>query len=737
MEFQFLIDLLWKRRWLILSTLLIASVATFFITGLLEDKYKSDSVVTTGIVKYRGVTLTPDNPFIQKFQIESAFNDRMELLKSRRVIRLLSNALLEHDLTAQAGDGQPFRHPNLAENGLTAEELNSIGTALFVRNDSVSQTKVEQINNRRLNDVLKAYRYDYESLISALGITRVSDTDLLNFTFTSESPELSHYALTTYLNDFFDFYEDEILSSEGKTVKFYREWAAGKKDSLDAKTRQINYYNQSERLVDLEAQSETVVNQLKDLELELEKEKGKIPGLKSSINSLRQYIQKYNRDHGSAYADDAFFKTDIQEISSQIETYQNQYVESGYSDESAKEKVESLRLRKEGLLKRLAKKRFSSDDNLQERNEKLIQQRIEKELELERAQANVFSLTTEINSIRGRQSKLVGDNAQIQQMNEERKVLQQEYLEIMDKLQDAELAFQGTENPMEIIEYPALPEKPESKNRALLAAFSGVAGASLATMFILFLGLIDRGYRTVGQLKNFIDLPVLGLLQNLKGKNQDVHQILTAPSAKKSVLKFRESLRKLRFVIDQAGGDVFLFTSPKKGEGKTSIATLLAATMSNQGNSVLLIDANFKNNTLSQNGVQRAGDVLRPGMFYQEFAIPDPQPLYLHGQPVERVSLLPNSGGYISPIEIATPDQWRLMLLEYKSQFDYIFIEGPACNDYADSLEIAPFCDQTIYIIDANSKRSSKDEESVRLLKATGTPLLGVIFNRAAQEDSL
>src|SRR6185312_7590725 len=73
-----------------------------------------------------------------------------------------------------------------------------------------------------------------------------------------------------------------------------------------------------------------------------------------------------------------------------------------------------------------------------------------------------------------------------------------------------------------------------------------------------------------------------------------------ADSKNRGSSMFRELLRKLRFEMEFSGKKIFLFTSAKPGEGKTTIIKALAYSLSLSHKKVLIIDTQFPNNTLTR-----------------------------------------------------------------------------------------------------------------------------------------
>ena len=99
MELRYFFLILSKRKWLLLSVIIVAAVATAFIVGILPKKYKSSSVIETGLIDYKSVRAVGEaNPFIQEFEIESKFANLTELMKGRPAINALTKKLILHDL---------------------------------------------------------------------------------------------------------------------------------------------------------------------------------------------------------------------------------------------------------------------------------------------------------------------------------------------------------------------------------------------------------------------------------------------------------------------------------------------------------------------------------------------------------------------------------------------------------------------------------------------------------------
>jgi len=108
MDFQFFIDTLNRRKWLLLGVSLLAAIATLLVMLQMPQKYRANAQVATGIIDYKGVRLERENPFVQKFQVENAFSNLITNMQGRATLNKLSELMLAHDLTSE----KPFRTPD-------------------------------------------------------------------------------------------------------------------------------------------------------------------------------------------------------------------------------------------------------------------------------------------------------------------------------------------------------------------------------------------------------------------------------------------------------------------------------------------------------------------------------------------------------------------------------------------------------------------------------------------------
>jgi Mrp family chromosome partitioning ATPase len=197
---------------------------------------------------------------------------------------------------------------------------------------------------------------------------------------------------------------------------------------------------------------------------------------------------------------------------------------------------------------------------------------------------------------------------------------------------------------------------------------------------------------------------------------------------------FKESLRKLRHEIEMSKAQSFLFMSLKEREGKSFVVAALAHALALKHKKVLLIDMNFKNNTLT---LLTSATVPKTNL-NNNIITSNQLPTTATNATdlgfqinLSEVDIIGNKGGYQSPSELLSGVDFIRKVEYFKTQYDYVFFEVAAINNYSDTRELVPYVEKIIPILDATTKISSKDAEGIAFMNSLNGKMLGAILNKA------
>ena len=171
--------------------------------------------------------------------------------------------------------------------------------------------------------------------------------------------------------------------------------------------------------------------------------------------------------------------------------------------------------------------------------------------------------------------------------------------------------------------YPAAPPQSKSKPKtALVMALGIIGGLALGIALGLLRDVMDRVFRTSAQIEAALELPCLSLVPALRAPktpkpafgsrqaDQDLRHrtISTRPGIHSSVIskpfsRFAEAIRSIKLAIDlnptKTSNQVIGITSALPNEGKTTIAASLAQLIGHSGKSVIIVDCDLRNPSLS------------------------------------------------------------------------------------------------------------------------------------------
>jgi capsular exopolysaccharide synthesis family protein len=199
-----------------------------------------------------------------------------------------------------------------------------------------------------------------------------------------------------------------------------------------------------------------------------------------------------------------------------------------------------------------------------------------------------------------------------------------------------------------------------------------------------------------------------------------------ATRAQTAAARDEEDYRRLRanllFTPGYAELHSILVTSTRHGEGATRVAVGLArALAAEQGTRVLLLEANLRTPALNKqlplsNGLGLS-DVLA-GEVNIEAAVQRLDELNL--------SVVP-AGSRVATIDC---EAIAAAVTQLQSQFDFVILDTPPVNRYADVAALAPKMDGVILVVEADKTPVAEAESAKRNLDRVGARLFGVVLNR-------
>ena len=731
MDLLYLLYSLLRKKWIIVGCTLLGVAAGFGFTFLKKKQYVAFAQYSTGFTMENKVKLT-ENDNLNFYEIDLRFNNVIETFKSAKVLGMLSYKLMLHDLE----DKRPFRQ--LSEDQKQNEALKTIN---IEKAKDILRRKIDYIDlvspydaeEKKVYDLIRLYGYDGETLFNNLQFDRVNRTDFINIFFKSENPELSAFVVNTIGDQFIRFF-NSIYGIRTQDAKVKLDSLIKQKEAEMVRlTETLRHFKDSLGPPSIGERASQAMTTVTTLTSDYQKELAKLNGLRAELRSVDEQLKVLNTPTTGAVNNNAEIMR-LRNTNSQLEldkagkTDEEKRLIQAKIDANAQKLIDLGRLNSPNAQKKIEKD-SEKRDQLVGRKTDLIQQIIA-------AERNVQLFLEEKNKYEKIGS--VGGGAEVSQqfIENELETATKEYNQLRNTLQSTLDLNVNPENNIKPVLPGQPPINPEPSRRVLFMGIAGVLMAFLSSFIILLLEFMDTSYKTPSIFNRSAKLRTLCIINRVDFKEKPLtdyfHTNGQTDRGKEETI-FVENLRKLRYELEQSGKKIFLVTSTRVAEGKTTIIEALANSFSLSKKKVLLIDANFSNNTLTDKFAAKPAleqfSVNGTATAHEKF-------INIASQtPIPFTDIVGCKEGNYTPSEVLPKNNLLENLKSITGEYDFVFIEGAALNTHADSKELSKYAEGIISVFSARSSLRPTDKESIEYLKSTGNKFTGAVFNQVEPEN--
>jgi hypothetical protein len=236
----------------------------------------------------------------------------------------------------------------------------------------------------------------------------------------------------------------------------------------------------------------------------------------------------------------------------------------------------------------------------QEELKRLETQRDELKLNLEIKKKDLADLEEKIKKLRSEVSGISTTQANTSDYEREVKLASDEYMNAQDKYTAARNKSLIIGSSIRQILEGQPSYQPEQTQTPLWLGMVGGGSFLITALIILLVNYADPTIRVSSRLEKLTGLKNIGSVNLLKSKDFNMREIFNDRSTNKEYETFSHFLRKLRYEIQSAEGKVFLITSTQVKAGKTFLIISLSYALSLVSKKVLIIDTNFRHNSLTK-----------------------------------------------------------------------------------------------------------------------------------------
>lgn len=276
----------------------------------------------------------------------------------------------------------------------------------------------------------------------------------------------------------------------------------------------------------------------------------------------------------------------------------------------------------------------------------------------------------------------------------------------------------------EFLNEPELQESPINRPSVKKdLAMGGLAGVALGMGLILIYALLRKTIRNEEDLKQTLNVELLGMLPEVKEK-----KIIITEKWKKSS-RYQEDIYSLQnrvdYLMKRDGQKVLLVTSTEPSEGKTTVAVNLALAMAQRGEKVLLIDGDIRKPDINKRfsviqSEKTMMDVLKGEAKVDEAAV------YLEN---EGLYVLGCEKPMSNPVSVISSNRMKNLVEQAREFADVVIMDTPPAGILADAAHYYDYADGVLMVIRQDWANQSRILDAVQDLPGQGGKVLGCVMN--------
>ena len=351
-------------------------------------------------------------------------------------------------------------------------------------------------------------------------------------------------------------------------------------------------------------------------------------------------------------------------------------------------------------------------------------------LDAEGAEARVATLEAELRNLESRallQSQEAVRIRQLEREAEASRVVYENFLGRLKETSEQEALQTADARVLSPAEIPLSANTDRSSRTQLLSVLLGLT-AGVGIVFLL--DKLNNTFRSPAQLEQMTGEYVLGVLPVLGRRLHRKEVIGYFRDNPKSALA--EAVRSLRTSILFSDVDnppkTIMFTSSVPKEGKSTTSMLVALTSRQMGKSAIIVDCDLRLPSIAQ---LYSDDIGEHGLLSAiEGSVPIEEAIYR--DPTTGLDVLMTTPGEprssVNAADILSSKRFEDIIEFLKSRYDLVILDTPPTLVVADARILASHVDAVVYVVHWDRTPRAAVQEGLRDLRSVKAPIIGVAF---------
>ena len=577
---------------------------------------------------------------------------------------------------------------------------------------------------------------DGNSLRPQLKVDLLGGTDLIQVSYKDPNPQFAADVVNALMTV---YVEEQIRGNQSEPAlarKFINQQIPDIKSQVDLAESELAKFRADNKIVDLQEEKQTIVRELGNLNRQIALVGSKYRGVQAQAATLQQQIG-LSLEQAIA-ADQLGNEPVVNSIIDGMTITENQLIRERRRFKDGHPNIVSLQEKKANLNRQLQQLVSRTIGQGVRVSPGLMRNHQYKPGELEEfigLKIQELSLRRQSLALAQAQQLVLNRAQEIPQLdNKEQELLlaytiaDKNYKNLLDSLQEIELAIEQDTSNVEIVE-PAIIPLNGTSSRMKLLALGVMGGLFWANAAVLFLEFRDRSLKTISEIRKKLPYTILGIIPQDNDMRSQLGVIVEqAPDSYTSEI-YRMIQTNLTARNSQVPPQVILVTSSVPGEGKSTVTANLAAAISQLGNRVLLIDGDLRKPTQHRlwncDDCQGIREVIQGESKLAEAVT----------QPRQKLDLLASGEIVSNPLGILDSAVMSQLITKGKKDYDLVLIDAPPLPVTADILTLNKLVDGVLFVSRPGVIEHESAELAQEILETIQDKILGMVINGVSAKE--
>lgn len=707
------------RKWFILGVTALAIVASFIMTLSMTPTYRAETIIKIAPETKSAIKL--DIGVSGGGEAEQYYRTQGRLLQSKAIARKVIDALKLESMysTSNVPVAKPF-YTDFVE-GLRAKVSQDTG-----------ENTPSAIKNMPVTNSPEA------AFLGGLAVNRLGKSQLMSISYESINPELSANIVNSLAQQFIKTNLDSRVDSTSYAKLFLEKEMQAAKERLKESEAEMIAYEKQYNVVDNTGNASTLIrqrllsinqaySQAKQQRIAIESSQTEAAPTQSTLQLLPEKSLVIRNLERQVKTLELRYNRLNKAYQEELQVYKASFpgmAEKKLVVDDAKAQIDmtqaSIQAEKE-TISRENSRRMAEAKNLAGPSKSTL---------LASARKKETAMKAELDAVKMESIATRGQSINYKKLAEKVKSDRQLYSNLLKKQKEVNVAGGIDNNNISVID-PAIVSYDKYKpNTKMNLAFGAIAGLIIGSMLALLVGSSDTKIKSIEDIREVSDLPLLGKIPKVKTQSSGAVLALDEPS---SIIAeaFRSLRTSLMFSTPEGLPKLLHITSAEADEGKSNIAHNLASVFSQTGKRILLIDADLRKPSigkyLNMKPSANLAEYLQGNTSIDSIIVTTDMP---------NLSIITGDTVDSAPADLLSNDRMLSLLERMSDQFDLIILDSPPVLGLADALILSNRSVATLFVIESNKTNQQSLSDALERLRMGYGNVIGFVLSKSKKLKS-